>query len=235
MVHFLFCLSLGSLCHIFYVPLVSFLLQAVALCTVHSRYYLYVRVVGCVVEYLWFCLSRSQLQIDTLVEEIKRSDCKAATVLYKHFRLQSSLQRTQKDFNVIISFALAYHAVDLIVFSFAYFSSAFGSGYPIWQYIGTLMFDLVSIIFKLYPPAIVAAAVHRIVVQASKRCQLNVTPLTTDLPIEDMQLFQYIALCESDMGLKILGIRITVELSLKILMTIITATISFVVFVLPRL
>ena len=175
------------------------------------------------------------LQIDTVVEEMKSRECKPATILQKHFQLQSSLERTQKDFNFIISFALAYHALDLIIFSFAYFSSAFGSDYPIWQYVGAVLFDLISIIFKLYPPAIVAAASHRLVIQASKRCQFQLTPFTTELPLEDIQLFQYMALRESDMGLKILGIRITVELAMKILMTIGTAAISFVAFVIPKL
>ena len=175
------------------------------------------------------------LQIDTVVEEMTSRECKPATILQKHFQLQSSLERTQRDFFLIISFALAYHALDLIIFSFAYFSSAFGKNYPIWQYIGTVLFDLISIIFKLYPPAIVAAASHRLVIQASKRCQYQLTPFTTELPFEDMQLFQYMALRESDMGLKILGIRITVELAMKILMTIGTAAISFVAFVIPKL
>ena len=175
------------------------------------------------------------LQIDTVVEEMASRECKPATILQKHFQLQSSLERTQRDFNFIISFALAYHALDLIIFSFAYFSSAFGSDYPIWQYVGAVLFDLISIIFKLFPPAIVAAASHRLVVQASKKCQSQLSPLTTDLPLEDMQLFHYMALRESDMGLKILGVRITVELAMKILMTIGTAAISFVAFVIPKL
>ena len=166
---------------------------------------------------------------------MKSRECKPTTILQKHFQLQTSLERTQKDFNLIISLALAYHALDLIIFSFAYFSSAFGKDYPIWQYIGAVLFDLISIIFKLYPPAIVAAASHRLVAQASKRCQSQLAPLTTDLPFEDMQLFQYMAWRESDMGLKILGIRITVELAMKILMTISTAAISFVAFVIPKL
>ncbi|XP_078342092.1 uncharacterized protein LOC144627940 [Oculina patagonica] len=170
------------------------------------------------------------LQIDIVIKEMKSKESKPTTILQKHFQLQSSLERTQKDFNVIISLAIAYHFLDLIVFSFAYFSSAFGNDYPIWQYVGTVLFDLISIIFKLYPPAIVAAASHRMVIQASKRCQLHLTPLATELPHEDMQLFQYMAWRESDMGLKILGIRITVELTMKILMTIITAAISFVSF-----
>ncbi|XP_078358725.1 uncharacterized protein LOC144643383 [Oculina patagonica] len=170
------------------------------------------------------------LEIDTVIEEMKSRECKPTTILQKHFLLQSSLERTQKDFNVIISLAIAYHALDLIVFSFAYFSSDFGSDYPKWQYVGTVLFDLISIIFKLYPPAIVAAASHRMVKQASKRCRLHWTPLATELPLEDMQLFQYIAWREADMGLKIFGIRITVELAMKILMTIGTAAITFVAF-----
>ena len=166
------------------------------------------------------------LQIDTVVEEMKSRDCKPTTILQRHFQLQTSLERTQKDFNLIISLAVAYHALDLIIFSFAYFSSAFGKDYPIWL--------LISIIFKLYPPAIVAAASHRLVIEGVKRCHSQLTPFTTKLPVEDMQLFQYMAWRESDMGLKILGIRITVELAMKILMTISTAAISFAAFVITN-
>ena len=173
------------------------------------------------------------LQIDVVIQEMKSAEFKATTIFKKFSQLQTSLEKTQKDFNVIISLALAYHTVDLIVFSFAYLSSAFGSDYPLWQFVGTVLFDLTTLIFKLYPPAIVAVAVHRIVVQACKRCRESF--VTTDLPLEDMQLFQYMALCEPDMGLKILGICITVELSMKILMAIFTAAISFVSFVLVRL
>ena len=155
------------------------------------------------------------------------------SILREHFELQQSIEKTQKDFNVIISMAVAYHILDLLVFSFAYFNSAFGSDYPIWQYVGTVLFDLLSIIFKLYPPALVAAASHRIVVEASKGCGRSLH--SADLPTEDIQLFQYMALCEPDMGLKILGIRITVELTVKILMTIVTVGVSFIAFVIPRL
>ena len=184
--------------------------------------------------YSFVCHAHS-LQIDFVAERISKTEHTAASILHKHNHLQSSLRRTQEDFNFIISFALSYHVLDLIVFSFAYFSSAFGSDYPMWQFIGAVLFDVISIVFKLYPPAVIAAASHRMVVCASTRCHMQASPLSTDLPLEDMHLFQYLALCEPDMGLKILGIRITVELSMKILMTIATAVVSFVVFVVPWL
>ena len=101
------------------------------------------------------------LQIDVVIEEMKSAELKATTIFKNFSQLQTSLEKTQKDFNVIVSLALVYHTVDLIVFSFAYLSSAFGSDYPLWQFVGTVIYDLASLIFKLYPPAIVAAAVHR--------------------------------------------------------------------------
>ena len=184
--------------------------------------------------YGFVCHAHS-LQIDTLVEEMKSTESTRPCILYKHSIILSSLERTQKDFGVIISLALAYHAVDLIIFSFAYFNGAFGKDYPIWQYIGTVIYDLISISVKLYPPAVVAAAAHRMVMQACRRCQSHVTPTSIVLPTEDMQVFQYLSLCEKDMGLKILGIRITVELAMKIFVTTLTAVASFVAFVIPRL
>lgn len=184
--------------------------------------------------YGFVCHTHS-LQIDTVVEEMNSEETKSSTILYKHSQIVTSIEKTQKDFGIIISLALAYHALDLIIFSFAYFNSAFGKDYPIWQYAGTVIYDLISVIVKLYPPAIVAAASHRIVTKACKRCQLQVTAMSIQLPSEDILVFQCLSWCEKDMGLKILGIRITVELAMKIFVTIVTAAVSFVAFVIPRL
>lgn len=175
------------------------------------------------------------LQIQDVMGSVSSKDCSSTIALLKHQRLQNSIDRTQKDFNVIISFALAYHTVDVIIFSFAYFDVAFGSHYKLWQYVGGISFVLTSILLKLCPPALVSATIHRMVVQAAKRCQMNVTPLSLNLPLEDMALFQYMASLESQMGLKILGICITVELVGQILMTVLTAVVSFVAFIVPRL
>ena len=129
------------------------------------------------------------LQIDALVDSIRSKETRPLQVLYRQQQLRNSLDRTQKDFNFIISFAISYHALDKIIFSFAYFDDAFGKRYELWQYAGGVTFDLVTILIKLFPPAVVAAAIHRTVAQAGKRCE--VTPLMESLPQEDMQLFQY--------------------------------------------
>ena len=175
------------------------------------------------------------LQIDEVVQCIRTRENKPGMVLFKHQQLQNMLEKTQSDFNVIISFALVYHSVDIIIFSFAYFDVAFGNRYKLWQYVGAVLFDLISIVIKLFPPALVSAYGRHIVTQASKRCGAQVTPQCTQLPMEELRLFQYIACCEEDMGLKILGICITVELAGKIMMTIATAAVSFVAFVVPDL
>ena len=182
--------------------------------------------------YAFVCHAHS-LQIDALVEIARCKETSPVQVLYRQQELRNSLDRTQRDFNFIISFAVSYHALDIIIFSFAYFDDAFGKHYELWQYAGGVTFDLVTILIKLFPPAVVAAAIHRSVTQVAKRC--DVTPLSERLPQEDMQLFLYMASCEKDMGLKILSIRITVELVGTILMTIVTAGVSFVAFVVPRL
>ena len=175
------------------------------------------------------------LQIDEVVQCIRTRENKPGMVLFKHQQLQNMLEKTQSDFNVIISFALVYHSVDIIIFSFAYFDVAFGNRYKLWQYVGAVLFDLISIVIKLFPPALVSAYGRHIVTQASKRCGAQVTPQCTQLPMEELRLFQYIACCEEDMGLKILGICITVELAGTIMMTIATAAVSFVAFVVPDL
>ena len=182
--------------------------------------------------YAFVCHVHS-LQIDALIDNIHSKEARPVEVLYKQQQLQKSLDRTQQDFNFIISFAISYHALDIIIFSFAYFDYAFGKHYELWQYAGGVVFDLVTILIKLFPPAVVAAAVHRSVTEAARRC--DVTPLMETMPEEDMSLFQYMVSCEHDMGLKILGIRITVELVGTILMTLVTVGVSFVAFVVPRL
>ena len=105
------------------------------------------------------------LQIDALVDSIRSKETRPLQVLYRQQQLRNSLDRTQKDFNFIISFAISYHALDKIIFSFAYFNDAFGKRYELWQYAG-VTFDLVTILIKLFPPAVVAAAIHRTVTQA---------------------------------------------------------------------
>lgn len=182
--------------------------------------------------YAFVCHVHS-LQIDDLIDSTRSKETNPVQVLYKQQQLRNSLDRTQQDFNFIISFAISYHFLDIIIFSFAYFDYAFGKHYELWQYAGGVIFDLMTILVKLFPPALVAAAVHRSVTETAKRC--DVTPLAASMPKEDMWLLQYMVSCERDMGLKIIGIRITVELVGTILMTIVTAAVSFVAFVVPRL
>ncbi|XP_046857686.1 uncharacterized protein LOC124451104 [Xenia sp. Carnegie-2017] len=173
------------------------------------------------------------LQVEILNESIRNRNVSLVNVLDEHQRLRGFLERTQKDFNLIISFAVSYHIFDIIVFSFAYFDQAFGKNYKLWQYLLGVAFDLITILIKLFPPALVAAAVHCSITESSKRC--HVTLDVHDLPQDAMQLFQYMVSCEPDMGLKILGIRITIEIVGTILMTLATGCVSFVAFIVPRL
>lgn len=182
--------------------------------------------------YAFVCYAHC-LQIDSLIECLRSEQTSPVQVMYKHQQLRNSIDRTQWDFSFIISFAISYHALDIIIFSFAYFDDAFGRHYALWQYAGGVIFDLGTILVKLSPPAVLAAAVRRSLIAAVKRC--DVTPRMERLPKENLRLLQYMVNCERDMGLKILGIRITVELVGTILMTIVTAAVSFVAFVVPRL
>ncbi|XP_028413726.1 uncharacterized protein LOC114536579 [Dendronephthya gigantea] len=182
--------------------------------------------------YAFVCYAHS-LQIHSLVECMRSEQTSPVQVLYMHQQLRNSIDRTQRDFNFIISFAISYHALDIIIFSFAYYDDAFGRHYALWQYAGGVIFDLGTILVKLFPPAVLAAAVHRSLTAGARRCE--VTPGSERLPKENLLLFQYMVSCERDMGLKILGIRITVEIVGTILMTIVTAAVSFVAFVIPRL
>ena len=69
--------------------------------------------------YAFVCHVHS-LQIDALVDSIRSKETRPVQVLYRQQQLRNSLDRTQKDFNFIISFAISYHALDIIIFSFAY-------------------------------------------------------------------------------------------------------------------
>lgn len=174
-----------------------------------------------------------RLQIDALIDCIRSKESSPAKVLYNQQQVRNSIDRTEQDFNFIISFAVSYHALDILIFSFAYFDHAFGKNYEIWQYVWGVFQDFISILIKLLSPALLSATVHRSINEAAKRC--DVTSITEIMPQEDLQLFQYMVSCEPDMGLKILGIRITVELVGTILMTSVTVVVSFVTFVVPRL
>ena len=139
------------------------------------------------------------------------------------------IERTQSEFGIIISFAMAYHTIDAIVFSVAYWDQDFGVDYPLLQYIGGMAFDLASIAMKLYPAAIVSAALHLITRRAGNECYPHY--FYVYMPMERFQFYQHLSIREQTVGLRILGVKITVRIAVGIFVTIITGLGTFLRFV----
>ena len=171
-------------------------------------------------------LSSSPQQVD---DELERKH--AGHLLLEFNELQLWLDQTQKHFSNIISFAVAYHILDIFVFTYAYWHGSFGEHYPIWQYAGTITYDTLSILIKLYPAALVSQALHNTVISAGDHCYPDDFPDV--IPYHRFNFFQHLFLREQDMGFRILGVKITLKLTVAIFVTVATATLTFIRLTLP--
>eukprot|EP00795_Rhopilema_esculentum_P016399 gene16399-7804_t len=142
------------------------------------------------------------------------------------------IERTQREFGKIISFAMAYHTIDAIVFSIAYWDRDFGTNYSILQYVGGIAFDLASIAIKLYPAAVVSAAVHYITRRSGNECYPHHTLI--DMPLERFQLYEHLSIRENMIGLRILGVKVTVRIAVGIFVTTVTGLATFLRFVIAN-
>ena len=135
----------------------------------------------------------------------------AANLLDKFHDIRFWLTRTNKDFNIVISVAIFYHFLDLLIFTVAYWKHEFGDDYVIWYYIGGVAFDTLRILVKLYPAAVVVQALLNVVVYAGEHChpkeQLN------NLPKGRFIFYRYVGLREENLGLHVLGVKITSKLT----------------------
>ena len=154
-------------------------------------------------------------------------------LLEKRFELQDSLERTQSDFNTMISLAVAYHVFDVIVFSCAYWHDDFGPSYPVYQYLGTLTFDMLSILIKVFPASKVAKEAQQVTCQIAMQCSPG--DGNHEFPKGRLDYFHYAAICNQDLGFRILGIHITVNIAFAVIVTVVTATVSFTGAIIPRL
>ena len=167
---------------------------------------------------------------ETFSEANETSDECIGHLLFEFNELYHWLELTQKDFSKIISFAVAYHIMDIFVFSCAYWTESFGTNYPIYNFIGTIFFDTFSISIKLYPAAIVCKAVHELVVSAGIKCMSS---SMTHIPNERFSFYRHIFFREQDMGFLILGIKITMRLTVGIFVSLATVSVTFIKFLLP--
>ena len=181
---------------------------------------------------VWFSLygfvchvHRSQIQIyekhmiETLIQDTKDDSNEAESrkpighLLFEFNDLQNWLSRTQRDFSFIISIAVAYHIMDIFVFSFAFFTKQFGDGYPIYEFCGTVLYDLISILIKLYPAAVVCQSLHRTVNTAGDMCLVG---SSKKVPYARFEFYQHLWYREQDMGFRILGVKITVRVMIAV-------------------
>ena len=136
-----------------------------------------------------------------------------ARLLFGFSDLQTWLQITQSDFSFIISAAVGYHIADIFVFSFAFFKNQFVDGYPIWDFLGAVLFDLISILIKLYPAAVVCQSLHRTVNTAGDMCLVG---SSKKVPYARFEFYQHLWYREQDMGFRILGVKITVRVMIAV-------------------
>ena len=181
---------------------------------------------------------QAQIFIENMQEHYKNSDRSSETekrcvgeLLSEYNEIQRWIERTQHDFGKIISFAIAYHVIDIVVFTIAFWHADFGEKYSLWQFVGGVGFDLASIALKLGPTAVVSGAVHRMTRRAGKECYPD--PFAQGMPSERMIFYQHLSLREQDLGLRILGVKISVRIAVGIFVTIVTALATFLRFAIP--
>lgn len=172
---------------------------------------------------------RFQWSNRTVYEERKR----VGILLGAYNDFNRWIERTQSEFGNVVSFAIVYHTIGIVVFSIAYLDKDFGNYYPLWQYIGAVAFDLCSIAIKLYPAAIVSTAIHRITQRAGSECHTHYK--NVDMPTQRFQFYQHLAIREQDIGLRILHVKISVKIAVGIFVTIVTALATFLRFVIVNM
>ena len=154
-----------------------------------------------------------------------------AILLDKFHDIRFTLTKTNKDLRFIISFAMIFHVLDLFIFTLAYWNYDFGDDYPIWHYVGGVAFDILSILLKLYPAATVAQALHNVVIRAGEHCYSN--NKICNLPKERFIFYRYVFLREENLGLHVLGVKITSKVAVSFAMTLITAGLTFLRYAIP--
>ena len=157
-------------------------------------------------------------------------------VLSRFKELKNKLTKSQERFHVVISVAVFLHLVDISVYTISYFQGDYKSTsgvfkYPTISFIFCVLFDVVSILIKLLPAAKVSSALHDITLCVGDLC------MNTGRGLIDERLFllhQLIHISEQDMGYKILGVKITVRLTVSLLIGFITVLATLFKFLAPH-
>ena len=183
-----------------------------------------------------------KLQIDRFCRELnymygysnRSVDIETSTVailLDEFHDIRSWLDKTNKMFRFTISIAIIYHFVDLFIFTVAYWTHDFGDDYRTWHYIGGIAFDILSIFANLFPAAMIGQALHTIVFCAGEHCDPSADLI--HLPKQRFIFFRYVFLREENLGLHVLGVKISSSLTVGFAMTLITAGLTFLKYAIP--
>ena len=146
--------------------------------------------------------------------------------------VKNSIQRSHKDFEKLISFSVIYTLLDVVIFSVAYWKNDY-TEFPLWQYIIGIAFDFLSVLFRLYPAAVVNQSLHDIVRVSGEHCYPDIDQGET--PKQRFIFYQFLYLREQDLGMQVLGLKITSKLTVGIFVTIATVALAFLHYVVPFL
>lgn len=163
---------------------------------------------------------QSQIAIESSDDE--KFTCQ---LLSEFNHIQLWLNQTQKHFSKIISLAVIYHIADMIVFTMAYWNGSFGDHYKLWQFFGTIIFDTLSILIKLYPAAVVDQALNDLVQTSGDQCLVDRS--CSIIPYARINLYQHFSSRRQDMGFYILGIKITIRKAIAVFVFCGTVTVAF--------
>ena len=164
-----------------------------------------------------------------------RSEMPFEDLLSGFKELKDKLSKSQ-NFRVLISVAVFLHLADISVCTVSYFQGDYKntSGvfkYPTICFIFSVFFDAVSIFIKLLPAAKISSALHDLTLHAGDLC------MNTEKGLFDKRLFllhQLIHISEQDMGYKILGVKITVRLTVSLLIGFISVLTTLFKFLTPH-
>ena len=213
---------------------------------------------ACWISLFGFVCSVHRIQAEEFVDDMKEiyrnSDgseeeekrCIAELITLFH-TMQKSWKRTGKDFGLIISLSVASHVFDIIIFTCCFWGHEIQQQYSLYFF--ALFFDFASVILIVYPAGKVVQAAHSITKIVGKHCRPipNVfmpeagrdarAPRAVDTTTSEYRIrfLRFLSVCEESMGFKIVGIRISLNVALVIVVTIVMATVSFTAAVIPRL
>ena len=112
----------------------------------------------------------------------------------------------------------------MIVFTVAYWNGSFGDDYELWHFFGTIIFDTLSTLIKLYPAAVVDQGLNDLVQSPGDQCLVDSS--CSIIPYVRINFYQHFSSRRLDMGFYILGIKITIGKAIAVFVFSGTATVA---------